>query len=136
MGGRGVLILGPSGAGKSSLGLRLIALGGLLISDDRVILTRRDAALWATAPDSIAGLIEARGVGLVRTISTPGNIDLVVDLGRAETERLPPFRNTSFLAVPLPLVLGPVTDHLCSTICLLLRGGRLAPDMEMLPVTR
>lgn len=134
--GRGVLILGPSGCGKSGLALRLIALGAVLIADDRVILSRRDAALWAEAPASIAGLIEARGVGLIRTTYAAGPINLVVDLGEAASDRLPPFRNTCVADVTLPLVLGPLTDHLSNTISLLLRGGRLATDMEILPVTR
>lgn len=134
--GQGALILGPSGSGKSSLALRLIALGGTLIADDRVILTRRDAALWAEPPARLAGLIEARGAGLIRTTHAPGPIILVVDLGEKAAERLPPFRNTSLLDVSLPLVLGPLTDHLSSTISLLLRGGRFASDTEMLPVTR
>lgn len=136
MAGRGVLILGASGSGKSSLALRLIALGAVLIGDDRLILSRRDAALWAAAPAPIAGLIEARGVGLIRTEYAPGPVNLVVDLDRIESERLPPFRNTCVMGVTLPLVLGPLTDHLSSTISLLLRGGRLASDMEMLPVAR
>lgn len=136
MDGHGVLILGPSGSGKSSLALRLIALGGVLIADDRVVLSRRDAALWAAPPARLAGLIEARGTGLIRTGYASGPINLVVDLARTSPERLPPFRNTRVMDVSLPLVLGPLTDHLSSTISLLLRGGQFASDMEILPVTR
>lgn len=129
MDGRGVLILGPSGSGKSALALRLIALGGVLIADDRVILTRRDATLWAEAPAALAGLIEARHVGLIRTAHAPGPIVLVADLGQTCTERLPPIRNTCVKDMLLPLVLGPLTDHLSSAISLLLRGGWIAPDV-------
>ena len=136
MDGRGVLILGPSGSGKSSLALRLIALGGVLIADDQVILVRQGTVLWAAPPAPLAGLIEARGVGLVRTCHAPGPIDLVVDLGRTETDRLPPIRNTCVNEVLLPLVLGPLTDHLSSVISLLLRGAGIAQDVELLPVKR
>ncbi len=131
MAGRGALILGPSGSGKSSLALRLMALGGVLVADDRVVLSRRDATLWAAPPERLAGWIEARGVGLIRTEHTQGIVNLVVDLGQTETERLPPFRNTCVMEVTLPLVLGPLTDHLSSAISLLLRGGQRASDGDM-----
>lgn len=62
----GVLIEGPSGSGKSSLALRLIGAGANLIADDRTVLFARDGALFARPPRSIAGLIEARGVGILR----------------------------------------------------------------------
>ncbi|MDO5641444.1 MAG: serine kinase [Paracoccus sp. (in: a-proteobacteria)] len=130
MAGRGVLILGPSGSGKSSLAMRLIALGGRLIADDRVILMRRDTRLWARPPARLAGLIEARGIGLMRVPHAPGPIDLVVDLARTETDRLPPIRNSDVGEVSLPLVLGPLTEHLSSAICLFLRGGRLVTEVS------
>lgn len=63
--GRAVLIEGRSGAGKSDLALRLIDRGAVLISDDRTIVTRRGDALFACAPERIAGRIEVRGVGIV-----------------------------------------------------------------------
>jgi HPr kinase/phosphorylase len=60
--GAGVLILGASGAGKSGLALRMIALGALLVSDDQVLLERCGDVLVARAPETLSGLIEARGV--------------------------------------------------------------------------
>ena len=65
--GLGVLILGASGVGKSDLALRLIADGALLVADDQTLVEARGDELWATAPATIAGLIEARGVGIVPT---------------------------------------------------------------------
>ncbi|MEJ7927796.1 HPr kinase/phosphatase C-terminal domain-containing protein [Sphingobium sp. AN641] len=65
IGGRAVLLAGPSGAGKSDLGLRLIDRGAQLISDDYTLLKRQDGVLVATAPDTIAGRMEVRGIGLV-----------------------------------------------------------------------
>ncbi|HEY3778477.1 MAG TPA: hypothetical protein VGL35_10510 [Rhizomicrobium sp.] len=62
----GVLLLGESGAGKSDLALRLVALGAILVADDRCDLFVSGGALRARAPGSIRGLMEVRGVGLVR----------------------------------------------------------------------
>lgn len=61
----GVLLLGESGTGKSELALRLIAQGARLVADDRTELFLRDGALMARAPASLAGLMEARGLGIV-----------------------------------------------------------------------
>lgn len=68
--GQGILILGASGSGKSELALDLLdqcALRGLsaaLVGDDRIILTRRDDGIYASAPRQLAGLIEVRGSGI------------------------------------------------------------------------
>lgn len=61
----GVLILGESGAGKSSIALKLLAMGAKLVADDRVELFVRDRILHARAPATLAGLLEARGLGIV-----------------------------------------------------------------------
>lgn len=65
IGGRGVLILGPSGAGKSDLALRLIDRGAILISDDYTMLEARDGRLLASPPETIAGKLEIRHIGIV-----------------------------------------------------------------------
>ncbi|OIP85989.1 MAG: hypothetical protein AUK37_03500 [Rhodobacterales bacterium CG2_30_65_12] len=88
--GRAVLIQGPSGSGKSGLALDLIARGARLIADDCTRLALRDGWPWALAPERLAGVIEARGVGLLRTPHSPGApLALVVDLAETETARLP-----------------------------------------------
>jgi hypothetical protein len=63
--GRVVLLCGPSGAGKSDLALRLIDRGGILVSDDYTLIKRTDGQLLATAPDTIRGKMEVRGLGIV-----------------------------------------------------------------------
>lgn len=68
---RGVLISGPSGVGKSDLALRLIEAGFRLVADDRVLLWRSGEALFGRAPDSLSGLIEARGLGVLSEPALP-----------------------------------------------------------------
>ena len=72
VGETGILIRGPSGSGKSSLALAIVervgTAGGFvsLVADDRVILRRRHGRLVARPHPAIAGLVEIRGLGLVR----------------------------------------------------------------------
>lgn len=87
----GALFLGPPGSGKSDLALRLIHDGALLVADDQVDVSFAHGGLWGTAPGSIAGLIEARGIGLIRLPYAPGvRIAAVFDLTPgAAAERMP-----------------------------------------------
>lgn len=87
--GCGVMIVGPSGAGKSDLALRLIDRGAVLVSDDYTDCIVRDGVVVASAPPTIAGRIEVRGIGIVAVPSaaeTP--VSLVVALGES-VERMP-----------------------------------------------
>jgi len=61
-GSAGVLLLGAPGAGKSDLLLRLLAGGFDLVADDRVMVEDGQAR----APEALAGLLEVRGLGIVR----------------------------------------------------------------------
>ncbi len=88
--GFGVMIEGPSGSGKSALALQLIALGATLVADDRTRVQARDGWPWLHAPERLAGVIEARGVGLLRVPVRPrAPLRLIVDMGAVETDRLP-----------------------------------------------
>ena len=83
-GGQGVLLLGPSGSGKSDLLLRLLDRGFALVADDRVELV--DGI--ASSPAPLAGLLEVRGLGVMRlphVASVP--VALAVELGAGD--RLP-----------------------------------------------
>lgn len=125
--GRAVVILGPSGSGKSGLALQLMALGAALVADDQTILRRRENGLVASCPKAIRGRIEARGIGILsaRAIDA-ADVHLAVDLGVAETERLPPLRHVEWLGVPIALVHGQQSPHFAAAILLHLSGGRLA----------
>ncbi|HRO14607.1 MAG TPA: serine kinase [Paracoccus sp. (in: a-proteobacteria)] len=125
--GRGLLIRGPSGSGKSSLALMLMATGAVLVADDRVCLARRGDVVLARAPAPLAGLIEARGVGILRAAVLPeAPVHMVADLAGKGGDRLPPLRHTSLLGVDLPLVLGRADPHLCAALRQMLIGGRMA----------
>jgi serine kinase of HPr protein (carbohydrate metabolism regulator) len=77
----GILILGASGAGKSTLVLDLLARGAALVADDRVELSVHTGRLQACAPAALEGLLEVRGVGIVKLPHTRSvHVDLVVDL--------------------------------------------------------
>ena len=103
--GRAVVISGPSGSGKSDLALRLIDRGFVLVSDDQTIVKKDGDRLIATAPPTIAGKLEVRGIGIVdmeRTESAP--IALAVEL-TGEIQRLPDdSRERLILGVKLPLI--------------------------------
>ena len=105
----GVLLRGESGAGKSDLALRLIDGGARLVADDRTELTREDDRLIARAPASIAGLIEARGMGILRLppekLAPEVAVVLIVDLvDAAIIERLPEAGREELLSVSLRCV--------------------------------
>jgi HPr kinase/phosphorylase len=128
IGDRGVLILGPSGSGKSSLALALMATGARLVADDGVILRAgADGRLHARAPEATRGLIEARGVGLLKAAAlSTAPLALVVDLGETETERLPPERTRTILGMTLPVVHKVESPHFPAAVQQYLVGGRSA----------
>jgi HPr kinase/phosphorylase len=113
---RAALILGPSGSGKSDLALRCILQGAwidghhrhaTLVADDQVVLEQRGGGLVAHVPDTIAGRIEVRGVGIMEVPSVPGaEVVLAVELVPPTTiERLPdPRPSMTLLGAEVPLM--------------------------------
>ena len=79
VGARAILIRGPSGCGKSDLALRCLALpsSGLvtspakLVSDDQVLLTRDGLSLSVSAPQTLLGRLEVRGLGILEVGTGP-----------------------------------------------------------------
>jgi len=104
--GAGLLLRGPSGAGKSDLALRLIDDGAELVADDQVLFSPRTGRLFAAAPERLAGLIEVRGVGIVRRpYRREAMIDLVIDLLPSERiDRMPEARQVELFGILLPAV--------------------------------
>lgn len=97
--GQAVLIRGPSGSGKSDLALRLIDGGAQLVADDQTELSPRDGRLVASAPAALAGMIEARGLGILRLPHRAwAPVLLVADLvAETEIERMPELDFAHFL---------------------------------------
>jgi len=104
--GRAVLLRGPSGAGKSDLALRLIDGGARLVADDQAELRRAGERVLVRAPAAIAGLIEVRGVGILRVDAlAEAALAMCVDLGlSAEVERLPETRCEDVLGLAVPSI--------------------------------
>jgi serine kinase of HPr protein (carbohydrate metabolism regulator) len=103
--GRAVLITGASGAGKSDLALRLIDRGFTLISDDQTIVRKDGDRLVASAPATIKGKLEIRGLGIVEMDTIQDvPVALVVDL-TSEIMRLPDDnRERPILGLRIPLI--------------------------------
>lgn len=127
--GRGVLILGASGTGKSALALALVGRGGALVADDRVQLERRGTALVASAPPALAGLVEVRGLGLVRLPAVPeAVVTLAVDLGRRPAARMPQAVTIAWLGVEVELISGCDVPHLDLALTVFVQNGRAFPE--------
>ncbi len=100
------MLRGESGGGKSDLALRLIDSGAVLVSDDRCDLRLDEGRVIAEAPRSLAGLLEVRGVGVVKVPATQRTpLVLVVDLVPADSiERLPTAATCVLLGTEVPLL--------------------------------
>ena len=95
--GAGVLIVGPSGSGKSDLALRLLNRGFVLVADDQVDIANG----FARAPDALTGMLEVRGLGIVRLpYLSAARLTIVIAL-TDQTERLPYPRRHAALDLPL-----------------------------------
>lgn len=89
--GHGVLLRGPTGSGKSDLALRLLREGAHLVADDYTEVECEGDRLIAHAPATIAGMLEVRGIGILRVKPvSPAVLVACVDLvaGRS-VERMP-----------------------------------------------
>lgn len=104
----GVLLRGPSGVGKSDLALRLIDEGARLVTDDQAELRPVGDTLLACAPETIAGKIEARGIGIVELPHMDAvPLRLVCDLvapGEDWVARLPDPGVVRLAGIELPLI--------------------------------
>ncbi len=122
--GRGLLICGASGRGKSGLALELMSRGATLVADDQTALTREGAAVRMSSPEAISGLIEARGIGVLRATSAPSVLSAVLDLDIKETQRLPPLRQRVLLGCRVPLLHNCTNPYFPAALLQYLRAGR------------
>jgi len=104
--GAGILLLGSSGSGKSDLALRLIDRGATLISDDGVLVETGDPLPFLRTAPNIAGMIEIRGVGIVK-MPFADSVPLNLAVAFAEpVQRLPPpLQSIDIAGHEVPLVL-------------------------------
>ena len=95
--GAAVLLVGKPGCGKSDLLLRLVESGFDLVADDQVLVAQG----VASAPKTLAGLLEVRGLGIFRLPSVESApVALVVELDGLAI-RLPQPRRHAALDVPV-----------------------------------
>ena len=115
---RGVLIVGPSGIGKSDLALRAMQAGCALISDDYSCLWSSGGQLYASAPDTIAGKMEVRGLGITDAARRGMTRVHLVALAQTDpVERLPDAEVT------------PILGHAIATIRLNPREASSVPKL-------
>ncbi|QDC11056.1 serine kinase [Oceanicola sp. D3] len=126
IGDRGAMMIGPSGAGKSALAVELISRGAKLVGDDRLMLSAAGGVLTARPRPGFEGRIECRGVGLLTVPAVPqAKIDLVIDVGREERDRLPPPREILILGCSLPLLHRAAGAQFPAAVLLMMSGGTL-----------
>lgn len=113
-----MLLLGPPGSGKSDLVLRLIdqpgyGIAGALrtaqvVSDDQVAIRLAGGRLVASAPATIAGRMEIRGLGLAN-LPHRAEAALVIAVrlvAKEKIERMPDMTNDRFkiLGTSIPVI--------------------------------
>jgi HPr kinase/phosphorylase len=132
--GHGILLRGAAGSGKSDLALRAIDRGAQLVADDQVVLARHGEGVIASAPASLHGLIEIRGLGIMRMdAATEARIALVADMTDPHAiERLPDRRHCDIDGVSIAwLALAPfeasAPEKLRFAVMAALDPGRLTP---------
>jgi len=120
-GAHAALLRGSSGSGKSDLALRFLALpadGGMaprLVADDQVVVEAQAGGLVVSAPDTLAGKLEVRGLGIMTLPHvTQAKLVLIVDFVASDEvpRMLPePLPRATLLGVSVPnLQLAPFED--------------------------
>lgn len=133
--GIGCLILGWSGSGKSRLAIEAMMLGAKLIADDQVQLSLNTGMLMGAPARGLQGVIEMRGLGLVKLPDTAGQhvVHLIAEITQIEQiERLPTVRETrELLGHKLPVLRLPPPP--ASSGAMLLWAIRAIQDGRVLP---
>ncbi len=100
-----VLLMGESNIGKSDLALRLIDRGAMLVSDDQVILEKKDDTIILSAPEALRGKLELRYLGIYDfDFAEQATLRMAVKLG-GTIDRFPMDRQVEkFLGMPIPTI--------------------------------
>jgi HPr kinase/phosphorylase len=128
LGGVGVVLLGASGVGKSDLALRLIDAGALLVADDQLEVEAGPTGLLGRPAERLAGLLEVRGLGILRLpYCRVSPLGLVVELDAAtQAPRLPEPSTYPILGTELPcLRLDPRQASAAAKVRLALRAEQV-----------
>lgn len=131
--GTGCLILGASGTGKSRLAAEAMSQGAKLVADDRVALMAMSGLLAASAAPGLQGILEIRGMGLIRLVDVPTRqiIHLIVELDPETNVRLPEPQTREYCGIKVPYLRLPPAPHTCAATLLLylrsMQDGRVLP---------
>ena len=137
LGDRAAAIRGKPGAGKSDLALRFISAfhrdGAALVADDQIRICREQNILSVSAPESIAGLFEVRGIGVISfPPKSSAELALIIELSPAdEIERMPPdpWPREKILGISVPVLrLFPFEASAAAKLYAALGGVFAAPD--------
>jgi HPr kinase/phosphorylase len=121
--GIGILITGKSGIGKSEVALDLVERGHRLVSDDAVILTKKNNILMTSATEMNKHFMEIRGLGIidimsmfgVRAIRYQKRLEVVLELSLWDEESQDIERTglnrkmTNIMGTDIPLINLPIT---------------------------
>ncbi|MCW9707413.1 HPr(Ser) kinase/phosphatase [Fodinibius salsisoli] len=121
--GIGILIAGQSGIGKSEVALDLVERGHRLVSDDAVILTKKNNILMTSATEMNKHFMEIRGLGIidimsmfgVRAIRYQKRLEVVLELSLWDEESQDIERTglnrevTNIMGIDIPLINLPIT---------------------------
>ena len=121
--GVGILIVGKSGIGKSEVALDLVERGHRLVSDDAVILTKKNNVLMTSATEMNKHFMEIRGLGIidimsmfgVRAIRYQKRLEVVLELSLWDEESQDIERTglnkdtTSVMGIDIPFINLPIT---------------------------
>ena len=121
--GVGILIVGKSGIGKSEVALDLVERGHRLVSDDAVVLTKKNNVLMTSATEMNKHFMEIRGLGIidimsmfgVRAIRYQKRLEVVLELSLWDEESQNIERTglnrdtTSIMDIDIPFINLPIT---------------------------
>lgn len=100
------MLVGASGTGKSRLLVEALHHGAHLIADDRVRLCALNGHLVASAVPELVGVVEVRGMGLIRQpdVAQSHPIHLVAELDPTTQTRLPEPKTREFQGIQVPFL--------------------------------